>query len=69
MLQLSKIDLRKGLIALGTLAAVVIVVWIAMTWRHQKTKDPLEGMKPGTYQAPPNHSGETLPVPAPAPRR
>jgi cytoskeletal protein RodZ len=65
MLQLSKIDLRKGLIALGILATLAIVILIVATWRHHKTTDPLEGMKPGTYHASPNNSGDTLPVPPP----
>ncbi len=69
MLQLSKVDWRKGLIGLG--AAVVILAAAAGYWalRHYRTADPLKGAKPATYQAPRDSSGETLPLPSPGPKR
>jgi cytoskeletal protein RodZ len=63
MLQLSKVNLRRGALILGGLAAVVIVVYLVAVNRHAKRTDPLAGLKPGVYQ--PSNSGETLPLPAP----
>ena len=65
MLQLSRVDWRRGLIAMGAvLATVVVVSSIVLVWRHQK-RDPLAGLKPGLYQSGQTNSGETLPLPAP----
>ena len=66
MLQLSKVDWRKGLIGLGAVVALVVVVSSYVSWRQH---DPLKSLKPGLYQSTQNLSGETLPLPAPAPRR
>ena len=66
MLQLSKVDWRKGLIGLGVAVAAVVVLSAWLSWRHH---DPLKGLKPGVYQSTQNVSGDTLPLPAPAPRR
>ena len=69
MLQLSKVDWRKGLLALGVIAAITVVVSIFFTWRHYRTRDPLSGLKPGVYHSGRTNSGETLPLTNPAPRR
>ena len=69
MLQLSKVNWRKGLIVLGAAAGVLIVASVAFAWRHHRPRDPLSGLKPGMYQPAQTNSGETLPVPQPAPRR
>jgi len=66
MLQLSKVDWRKGLIALGTVVVLVVVFSVWLSWRRH---DPLKSLKPGLYQSTQSLSGETLPLPAPAPRR
>ena len=66
MLQLSKVDWRMGLIGLGAVAAVVVVFSAWLSWRHY---DPLKGMKPAVYQPTQSISGDTLPLPTPAPRR
>ncbi len=66
MLQLSQLDWRKWLIALGAVAAFVAVIWAWVAWRHH---DPLRGVKPGVYHTTPGTSGDTLPLPAPAPAR
>jgi cytoskeletal protein RodZ len=63
MLQLSKVNWRKGVLLLGALAVVVIIVLVVAVGRHARRSDPLAGLKPGVYQ--PNNSGETLPLPAP----
>jgi len=64
MLQLSKVNWRKALPALGTAVLLAVVVLLILAWRHHQTNDPLKGLKPGMYQAPSNHSGQTLPLPA-----
>ena len=65
MLQLSKVDLRKGLIGLGAVTAVLII-WLAVAlWRNHQKADPLAGVKPGVYKPRQTNSGETLPLPAP----
>jgi cytoskeleton protein RodZ len=66
MLQLSLVDWRKASIGLGM---VVIVVVIFSSWFSWRRSDPLRSLKPGVYQSTQNISGETLPLPAPAPRR
>jgi cytoskeletal protein RodZ len=69
MLQLSKVNWRKGLIGLAALLGVVILASAFLTWRHCRTRDPLKGLKPGVYQTKPGGAGETLPVPAPTPKK
>src|ERR1700744_1229908 len=65
MLQLSKVNWRKGVLLTGALGIVVVIVLVVAVKRHARKSDPLAGLKPGVYQ--PVNSGETLPVPAPAP--
>jgi hypothetical protein len=65
-LQLSKFAWRKGLMALAAVVVVVAVVWIWVSRRHH---NPLKGLKPAVYQSAPGTSGDTLPLPAPAPKR
>jgi cytoskeletal protein RodZ len=62
MLQLSKVNLRKGAVIVGGLALIVIVVAAVAINRHNRRTDPLAGLKPGIYQS--TNSGETLPLPA-----
>jgi cytoskeletal protein RodZ len=64
MLQLSKVDWRKVLIGLGIVIAVVAVGSVWANWRH---RNPLKGLKPGVYQPAHGTSGDTLPLPGPAP--
>jgi cytoskeletal protein RodZ len=64
MFQLSKFSRRLVWPALGTAAAVMIVVAAYLLWTHNRNLDPTVGLGPGFYQAPSN-SGETLPLPAP----
>ena len=65
-LQLSKVDWRKGLIGVGVVIALVVVISVWFTWRHH---NPLKGLKPAVYRSGPGVSGDTLPLPAPAPKR
>ena len=64
MLQLSKIDLKKGLITLGLLVLMGVFFLSLWIWRHHKENDPLKGLKPGVYQSTQHVSGQTLPLPA-----
>jgi hypothetical protein len=68
MLQLSKVDWRKTAIGLGVLVVLLVCFSAFSSWRRSKPADPLKGLKPGIYQSTQNVSGETLPLPAPAPR-
>lgn len=61
MLQLSKLNWGKGMVALGAVALVAVVIAAVAIRRHAHKSDPLSGLKPGVYQ--PNNSGETLPLP------
>ena len=65
-LHLSKVDWRKGLIVLGAVVALVAVVSVWLALRHH---NPLKGLKPAVYHSTPGTSGDTLPLPAPAPKR
>jgi cytoskeletal protein RodZ len=65
MLQLSKLDWRKGLLGLAVLLSAVVIISVVLIWRHQRTTDPLKGLKPGVYHSTQHISGETLPLPAP----
>ena len=65
MLQLSKVDWLKGLIGFGVVVSVVVAFSAWYSWRHY---DPLKGLKPVLYQSTQNVSGDTLPLPTPAPR-
>jgi cytoskeletal protein RodZ len=66
MLQLSRVDWRRWLMALGAVAVFVGAIWAWVAWRQH---NPLKGVKPGVYQSPNGAAGDTLPLPAPAPRR
>ena len=65
-LQLSKVDWRKGLIVVGAIIALVAVISIFVARRHH---NPLKGLKPAIYRPAHDASGDTLPLPVPAPRR
>jgi cytoskeletal protein RodZ len=65
MLQLSKIDWRKGVITLGLGVAFFLTVVGYISWHHFRTADPLKNLKPGVYRPAHRTSGETLPLPTP----
>jgi cytoskeletal protein RodZ len=65
MLQLSKVDWRKGLIGLG---AVIVLVAAVSGWTAWRRHNPLKGLKPAVYQSTQDVSGTTLPLPAPVPK-
>jgi cytoskeletal protein RodZ len=68
-LQLSKLNLRQGAILLGIVVAVVALVTAIWLWRKQHAADPLKNLPPAKYTPPAKNSGETLPLPSPAPRK
>jgi cytoskeletal protein RodZ len=63
MLQLSKVDWRRGAVGLAIVGAAVVVVAGVVAWRHHRKADPLRGLKPAVYQPTQHVSGETLPLP------
>jgi cytoskeletal protein RodZ len=66
-LQLSKINWRKALIGVLILIVVVMVYGFVQSWRSDKNKDPLKGLRPGVYQPGTNQPINRAPLPA-APR-
>jgi cytoskeletal protein RodZ len=68
MLQFSKVDWRKGLIAVAALLAAGGLVSLGLNWRRYQSRDPLKDLPPGVYQSTQNTAGQTLPVPPPARR-
>lgn len=69
MLQLSKVNWQKGVVLVGALIFVGLLLLIVWVWRKQKTTDPLSGVPPALYQPTKRQSGDTLPLPVPAPRK
>ena len=69
MLQLSKVDWRKGAVVLGAAALIGILVLAIWLWRRQRNADPSAGLPPAVYQPARRPAGETLPLPTPTPRR
>jgi len=69
MLQLSKVNWQKGVVVVGGLAVVGALIGAAWWWRRQRKADPTAGLPPAVYQPARRPAGETLPLPAPAPRR
>ena len=63
MLQLSRVDWRRGAVGAGVALALLVVVLAVMSWRHYRNADPLKGLKPALYQPTQHVSGETLPLP------
>ncbi len=68
MLQLSRIDWRKGALALAVIVVLVASAVGYAAWRHHRHADPLKNLKPGVYQ-PQRPAGDTLPLPSSPPRR
>ena len=62
-LQLSKLDLQRGLIIAGVLASLVVGFSLVLIVRHHRKADPLAGLKPAVYHNTQTLSGEKLPLP------
>lgn len=65
MLQLSKVNWQKSLVALVILATLAVAIGGFALWQHYKNRDPLADLPPGVYQPPPSSPAETLPLPPP----
>jgi len=67
-LQLSKLNLHKGKILIGAAILVVIVIGYfgVRNWRQA---DPSANIPPARVESPARSSGNTLPLPTPAPRK
>jgi cytoskeletal protein RodZ len=63
MLQLSKLDWRKGAVAVAVLLVGGISTVSFLIWRHARTADPLKGLKPGVYHSSKPDPAQTLPLP------
>jgi cytoskeletal protein RodZ len=63
MFQFSKFVRRLALPAVGTLLIVAALVVSYFIWLRYQNKDPLSGLGPGLYHAPP--TSQTLPLPKP----
>jgi len=68
MLQLSRLDWRKGVVAIGAVAIFLVVMLIVFISRHLHRSDPLAGLKPGIYHSTQTVSGDTLPIPGISPK-
>jgi cytoskeletal protein RodZ len=64
MFQFSKFVRRLALPMVGVLLIAAVAVVSYFVWLRYQNRDPLDGLGPGLYQAPP--SGQTLPLPKPA---
>lgn len=64
-LQLSKVDWRKGVIALAAFLAIAVVITIASIWIHYRNSDPLADLPPAVYQSNKPGGGDVLPLPSP----
>jgi cytoskeletal protein RodZ len=69
MLQLSKLDWRKGVFIGALIATILLVLLISAIARHYRNSDPLKGLKPGVYQPKKPLTNETLPLPKKTKRR
>jgi cytoskeleton protein RodZ len=63
MFQFSKFVRRLALPAVGLLVIAAVAVVSYFVWLRYQNKDPLQGLGPGLYQAPP--ASQTLPLPKP----
>ena len=62
MLQLSRIDWRRGGLGLGLAVVVLGLVVGVLAWQHGRRADPLKNLKPGVYHSN-KPAGQKLPLP------
>ncbi len=63
MLQLSRLDWRKGVIVAGVAVVLLGLLLGVVAWRHYRSNDPLKSLQPAVYHPSHNASGNTLPLP------
>jgi cytoskeletal protein RodZ len=69
MFRLSRINWRWALPLLLLAIVALAGVYGYRAWKIHQSRDPLSELGPGLYQPAKTNNGETLPVPAPLPRR
>jgi len=69
MLQLSKVDWRKGAALLAVVLLAGLVVFGVWVFKHFQARDPLAKVPPAVYKPAPTNRGDTLPLPSPTPRK
>ena len=67
-LQLSKVNWKVALPAIGVVLVLFAIIWIVAMVRAQGARDPLRNLGPGMYQPAKSQGGEVLPLP-PAPKK
>jgi cytoskeletal protein RodZ len=65
-LQLSKVNLKQGLIILGGLALVLTIVLSVWASRKRYNEDALKQVPPAKYSTTNKNAGEKLPLPSPS---
>jgi cytoskeletal protein RodZ len=66
-LQLSKLNSRTGGIILAILLVLAVGWLIVKVTQNRQQSDPARNLPPARVQTPPRDSGQTLPLPTPAP--
>jgi cytoskeletal protein RodZ len=69
MLQLSKVDWRKGALVLAALVLAGLVLFGLWVWKQFQARDPLANVPPAVYRPVNTNRHDTLPLPAPTPRK
>ena len=69
MLQLSKLNLRKGVAVLGALVLLGAVLFGYWVWKQVQTRDPLKNLPAAEFRSGNSNRQDKLPLPAPVPRR
>ncbi len=64
-LQLSKVNWKVALPAIGVILVLFAIIWIVAMVRAQSSRDPLRNLGPGMYQPAKSQGGEVLPLPPP----
>lgn len=67
MLQLSRLNWRVGLAGLGAVVVLLIIWSVVAGWKKRNSEPPK--VPAGVYQPAKKQSGETLPLPKPAPAK
>lgn len=69
MLQFSKVNWQKAVVVLAAGALVLIFLAVLWAWHKHRSTNPLSDLPPAVYEPAQKQSGETLPLPRPAPAK